>query len=95
MKWLMEASTPASSKCMLKSLVILKNQVAALGNYLSCLMLGYLQISVAQLTETATAVTTCMSDKLLSSASRHQYNIWVPSQEGKPVHGNVPTTKKD
>lgn len=58
-------------------------------------MLGYLQISVAQLTETATAVTTCMSDKLLSSASRHQYNIWVPSQEGKPVHGNVPTTKKD
>lgn len=46
-------------------------------------MLGYLQISVAQPTETATAVTACMFDKLLSSASRHKYIIWVRSQEGK------------
>lgn len=72
MKWLMKASTPASSKCILKSLVILKNQAAALRNYLTCLMLGYLQISVAQLTETATGMTTCMPDKLLPSASGHQ-----------------------
>jgi len=58
-------------------------------------MLGYLQISVAQPTETAIAVTTCVFDKLLSSASRLQYIIWVRSQEGKPVHRNVPVTEKD
>lgn len=83
MKWLMEASAPASSKCVFKSLVILKNQATAVWSYSSCLMLGYLQISVAQSTETAIAVTTCMFDKLLSSASRHKYIIWVRSQEGK------------
>lgn len=83
MKWLMEASAPASSKCVVKTLVILKNQATAVWSSSSCLMLSYLQISVAQPTETATAVTTCMFDKLLSSASRHKYVICVRSQEGK------------
>lgn len=91
----MEASAPATSKCMVKSLVILKNQATAVWSCSSCLTLGYLQISVAQPTETAIAVTICMSDKLLSSAPRHQYIIWLPSQVGKPVQRNVPTTEKD
>lgn len=58
-------------------------------------MLGYLQISVAQPTETVAAVTTRGFDKLLSSASRQKCIIWVPSEEGKSVHRDVPATEKD